>query len=365
MTDQSMDITARPNIKELSRDELTELVTGMGQPAFRAGQIYSWLFHKDVDSFEEMTNLSKALRAELEAGWRVGRLEVEQTRESEDGTRKLLFRLDDGELIESVLIPEIDHWTLCLSTQVGCAMGCAFCSTGLGGFVRNLTPAEIIGQIQAAKRFCKSSDRPDLRLSNLVFMGMGEPLANLDNLVAAIGIITDPGGLALAWRRVTVSTVGLPDKLHQLIDRVKVRLAISLHAPDDETRDQLVPVNRTHNLAELMAACRKLPLRQGERITFEYVMLAGVNDSVAQARSLIRLLQGVPAKVNLIPFNEHPDSPFQRSDGQAVLAFQSRLRASNVTAFIRRSMGRDILAACGQLRGHALDGEQTGPEDQD
>lgn len=351
MTENNKD--SRPNILDLDGAELTLLAEELGLPSYRAGQLFTWLFHKSVDSFDEMTNLSKHLRSGLDQDWRIGRLKVAETKASDDGTHKLLFKLEDGELIESVLIPEADHWTLCLSTQVGCAMGCAFCSTGLGGFIRNLSPGEIIGQIVAASRLEMVALDEERRLSNLVFMGMGEPLANLENLIQAIRIITDPAGLALAWRRVTVSTVGLPSQLKNLIERVKVRLAISLHAPDDELRDQLVPINRTHNLGELMAVCHRLPLRQGERITFEYVMLAGINDSIDQAKALVRLLAGMPAKVNLIPFNEHPDSPFQRSDPKEVLAFQSLLRRYNVTAFIRRSMGRDILAACGQLRAHA------------
>ncbi len=339
---------ARRDIKDLSLDDLTELVTGLGQPAYRAGQLFNWLFHKRVKDWEEMSDLPKTLRAELARVWRIGRLEPAAVQESEDGTRKLLFALADGERIESVLIPEADHWTLCLSSQVGCAMGCKFCATGRGGFVRNLTPAEMIGQVIAAEELVPD----DRRLSNLVFMGMGEPLANLANLIAALEVITDPRGLGVAWRKVTVSTVGLPDRLAELAARVRVRLAISLHAADDELRNELVPINRRHNLAELMATCRRLPLRRGDRITFEYVMLAGVNDSLAQAKALVRLLQGVPAKVNLIPFNEHPGSPFKRPPAETVLAFQDRLRKSDVTAFIRRSMGRDILAACGQLKAH-------------
>jgi len=344
--------SSRPDVKELSLEELTGLLTRLGQPAFRAAQVYNWLFHKDAAGFEEMTNLPKELRRALDRELSVGRLEPTAVQVSEDGTRKLLFGLADGERIESVLIPERDHWTLCLSSQVGCAMGCAFCHTGAGGLRRNLSPAEIIGQVQAARRLAPD-DRP---VSNLVFMGLGEPLANLDNLVAALKVITDPRGLGLAWRKVTVSTVGLPGPMVELLSRVKVRLAVSLNAPNDALRDQLMPVNRRHPLAEVLAACRKLPLRPGERVTFEYVLLAGVNDSPAQALDLVRLLSRVPAKVNLIAFNEHPAAAFKRPSDEAVAAFQEKLLSKNLAVFVRRSMGRDILAACGQLRARAEEG---------
>jgi 23S rRNA (adenine2503-C2)-methyltransferase len=338
------------DVLELSREELARLFEDLGQPAFRAAQVYGWVFHKAAASFEDMTDLPKALRAELGQALAITRPVLERAQASQDRTRKLLFRLADGQAIESVLIPERDHLTLCASTQVGCAMGCRFCLTGAGGLVRNLTPGEIVGQVQAAQAQAGPG-----QVRNIVFMGMGEPLANLDNLLPALRVITDPAGLALAWRRVTVSTVGLADRMERLVQEAKVRLAISLNAPSDAVRSEIMPVNRRFPLASLMEICRRLPLRPGERLTFEYVLLDGVNDSPAQAKQLVKLLAPLSdrAKVNLIPFNEHPDTPFKRPAPEVVQAFQARLLAANLTALIRRSMGADILAACGQLRGEA------------
>ncbi|MBW1713874.1 MAG: 23S rRNA (adenine(2503)-C(2))-methyltransferase RlmN [Deltaproteobacteria bacterium] len=340
----------RRDIKELSLEELADLFEKMGQPAFRAAQVYNWVFGQGVARFEDMTNLPQALRAELGRAFFISRLKIEEVQTSKDRTAKFLLRLRDGQRIEAVLIPERDHWTLCASSQVGCQMGCRFCLTGAGGLVRNLTPAEIIGQVQAAAEAALGLIPEGLPLSNIVFMGMGEPLANLDNLLPALKVILDPRGLAFSWRKVTVSTVGLPQAMARLFEEVKVRLAISLNGPDDETRNKIMPVNRRHPLDQLLAACRRLPLRPGERITFEYVLLAGVNDSLDQAAKLVRLLAPVRAKVNLIPFNPHPASPFERPSDETVAAFQARLRQGNLTALVRRSMGADILAACGQLR---------------
>jgi 23S rRNA (adenine2503-C2)-methyltransferase len=343
----------RPDIKAHDLEGLNRLFKEMGQPGFRAGQVYNWLFHKNADSFQDMTNLPKDLRALLERSFSISCLRPEKTRISQDGTQKLLFRLDDGESIESVLIPERDHWTLCASTQVGCAMDCSFCLTGKTGLIRHLEPVEIISQVQAVARIVAEQDSAGPQVTNIVFMGMGEPLNNLENLLSALGVILDPKGLAFAWRRVTASTVGLIPQMNRLISETKVRLAISLNAPDDETRTRIMPVNRRYPLADLIAACRKLPLRPGERITFEYVLLDGVNDSLAQARDLVRLLHPIAhrSKVNLIPFNEHPESEFKRPSRKTVEAFRDRLLKSNLTAMVRRSMGQDILAACGQLRG--------------
>ena len=337
----------RPDIKELSLEELTGLVTGLGQPAYRGPQLFNWLFHRAARSFQEMTDLPADLRLALEETYLIGWLKRVETQTSGDGTRKLLFELADGRMIESVLIPERDHWTLCLSSQVGCQMGCAFCYTGAGGFERDLTAAEMIGQVQAA-----AFDIPDhTALSNIVFMGMGEPLANLEAVIKAVRVMTDPRGLGLSWRKVTVSTIGLPQAMRRLFQEVKVRLAISLNAPDEATRSRIMPINRIHPLESVLAACKELPLSPGERITFEYVLLAGVNDSPAQARTLVRRLARLPAKVNLIPFNEHPASLFRRPAPEAIAAFQESLIKGRITTLLRRSMGVDILAACGQLRG--------------
>ncbi len=342
----------RPDIKSLPLPRLVELARGWGQPEFRGRQLYNWLYHKAARDFASMSDLPAAMRQRLEEEYRLGFMEPARTQVSRDGTHKFLFRLDDGEKIETVLIPEADHWTLCLSSQVGCAMGCKFCHTGAGGLRRNLLPAEIIGQIQTAQALAPTGQPfGPMPVSNLVFMGMGEPLANLDNLIAALRIVTDPAGLALAWRHVTVSTAGLVEQMPRLTAAARVRLAVSLNAPDDDLRSELMPINRRHPLKELMAACRALKLRRGERITFEYILMAGVNDQPDHAKALVRLLSQLPAKINLIPFNEHPASPFRRPGQAAVEAFQRRLLHANLTAFVRRSMGADILAACGQLRG--------------
>lgn len=342
-------MTIQPDIKECGPEELKGIFRDLGQPEYRAAQVYNWIFYKGAESFDSMTNLPKSLRALLDREFTISRLPVLKSQKSSDGTHKILLGLADGESIESVLIPERDHWTLCGSTQVGCAMGCAFCLTGTGGLTRNLTPGEIIGQVQAAK----NEAGPELPLKNIVFMGMGEPLANYDHLLQALRVITDPRGLAFSWRKVTVSTSGLPEKMVQLMSEIKIRLAISLNAPDDRTRDEIMPVNRIHPLSELMAGLKNVSLRPGERITLEYVLLKGVNDSPDQAETLVRLLKPMAerVKVNLILFNEHPGSRFKRPTREAAEVFQSRLIQAHLTTLIRRSMGSDILAACGQLRG--------------
>jgi len=348
-----------PDILDWSLEELRAFFRELGQPAFRAEQVYNWIFHKGAASFQEMTNLPKELRARLEEAFTISALSPEETLTSQDKTQKLLYRLKDGERIESVLIPERDHWTLCASSQAGCAMGCRFCLTGQGGLRRDLTPAEIIAQVRAALNLVQEMDPAGPKLRNIVFMGMGEPLANLENLLKSLAVITDPRGLAFAWRRVTVSTVGLVPSLERLMREVKVRLAVSLNGADDRTRSLIMPVNRRYPLGELIPACAKLPLRPGERITFEYVLLKGVNDSPEAAKRLIKLLGPVRqrAKVNLIAFNPHPGSEFRRPEERTVAAFQEVLTRADLTTLLRRSMGADILAACGQLRAGA---EQPG-----
>ncbi len=341
----------KPDIKELSLADMQGLAQRFGQPAYRGEQLYNWLFHKRAAGFEEMSDLPQDFRGQLSDCFRIFQLQPAAVETSQDGTRKMLFQLSDGQRIEAVLIPERDHWTLCLSSQVGCAMGCKFCRTGAGGLRRNLTPAEIVGQVQAA-----FAQRPDQRpVSNLVFMGMGEPLANLDNLILALKVIIDPKALAVSWRKVTVSTVGLPEAMLRLLSEVKVRLAVSLNAPNNRLRDEIMPLNRSHPLERVIEACQRLPLRPGERITFEYVLLAGVNDSLAQARDLVRLLAPLPAKVNLIPFNEHPACPYKAPAPEKILAFQERLLQSRLSVFVRRAMGADISAACGLLHAHAAE----------
>ncbi|MFP4475477.1 MAG: 23S rRNA (adenine(2503)-C(2))-methyltransferase RlmN [Desulfatibacillaceae bacterium] len=335
------------NVLDLTFDQLALWLSEQGQRPYRTGQILRWIHHRQMDDFSTMSDISKELRAKLAASFTVDRLPVEQTETSRDGTVKFLHRLRDGERIESVLIPERDHSTLCVSTQVGCAMGCAFCRTGSGGLVRNLTPGEIIAQVRDAALFAGEQGR----LTNLVFMGMGEPLANYDNLVAALGIITSADhGLAFAGRRVTVSTAGLASKIPLLGADTSANLAISLNAATDEVRDRIMPVNKRWNMEALLAACRNFPLRKGRRITFEYVLLAGVNDTESDAGKLVKLLHGIPAKINLIPYNPHDESPFSRPAPEAVQRFQDILHDRHMTSVIRKSKGDDILAACGQLR---------------
>ncbi|RME40216.1 MAG: 23S rRNA (adenine(2503)-C(2))-methyltransferase RlmN [Deltaproteobacteria bacterium] len=342
---------SRTDLKNLSPDELADFFAGLGEKAFRARQMLRWLYQRDVSDFDSMTDLSKALRARLAEIATVSDLRPEQVLISRDGTRKYLFRLRDGQTVESVRIPmDEGRTTLCISSQVGCAMGCAFCLTGTFGLQRNLSAAEIVNQVLAARR-----DGP---VNNIVFMGMGEPLHNLDNVVRALHILYAGEGLNYGPRRVTLSTSGLVPELRELGRRVRVGLAISLNATTNELRDQLMPVNRRYPIEELLQACRDYPLQPRERITFEYVLLGGVNDSLADAKRLVRLMHGVPAKINLITYNEHDGSAFQAPDPEAVDAFQGYLLNHGLVAVRRASKGQDILAACGQLKA-ALDNPRT------
>jgi 23S rRNA (adenine2503-C2)-methyltransferase len=304
------------------------------------------MYIRGVGSFDEMTDISKKIRKLFSDQFSLDPLRREAVETSRDGSKKYLFRLNDGNAVESVLIPEKDHYTLCISTQVGCAMGCRFCMTAQSGLIRNLTPGEITGQILGVRK-----DVPDeKRLSNLVLMGMGEPLANYDNVISAIGIITDnDDGLQFSTRRVTLSTAGLIPKFENLGQATKIRLAVSLNAADDETRNFLMPINQKYPLKDLIAACGRYPLAPRDKITFEYILIKGVNDSIKDAQQLAKLLRPVKAKINLIPFNEHPGSDFRRPQETAILAFQDVLANKNYTAIIRYSKGTDISAACGQL----------------
>ena len=317
-----------------------------GQPAFRARQLAKWLY-KGVGSFEAMTDIARPFRAELSRRARISELPVEQVEVAADGCRKFLFALEDGNLIESVLIPEDGHYTLCLSTQVGCAQGCRFCLTARRGLIRNLQAGEIVNQVLAVRR-----ELPDeLPLTNLVFMGMGEPLANFAALVRALTVITAPWGLNFSHRRITVSTAGLAPFIPQLGLSARANLTVSLNAADDETRNRIMPINRRYPLQELMSACRTFPLPRHRRITFAYVLLNGINDALDQARQLARLLRGFRAKINLIPFNRHPRLPFEPPPSARTLEFQEILREANYTVMIRESRGQEINAACGQLAG--------------
>ena len=327
-----------------------------GEPPYRAAQILAWVHRKGAADFAAMSSLPRALRARLPEAFTLGRLEPAVVAEARDGTRKLLFRLPpaDGKrpaAIESVLIPQVDRptgardrLTLCISTQAGCGMGCGFCATAAMGLVRNLLPAEIVGQVSAGGAL--AAPRP---LTNIVLMGMGEPLANYDAVRTALEILTAEWGYAISPRRITVSTVGLAPMIPRFIAETRVNLAVSLHATTDAQRTRLVPVNRRYPLATLLAACQAVPLPRRKRITFEYVLLGGENDSDADARRLVQLLHGLRAKVNLIPFNPFPGAAFEPSPRARVLRFQAILREHHLNATIRESRGQDIQAACGQL----------------
>ena len=338
----------KPNIKDLSFKDLAAFLGERKQPAYRAKQIRQWLFQKHATSFSEMTNLSRSLREQLEENFSIGGLKTVRRAESNDGTVKFLFGLNDGASIESVLIPESRRLTLCISTQAGCGFGCAFCATAVLGLKRNLTASEIVDQVIEASRSL-SADR---RITHVVLMGMGEPLANYGQTVNALEIITDgEWGLGISPRRVTLSTVGLVPQIEKLMEQTRVNLAISLHAPTNELRGELMPVNRKYSLDQLLDCCRKVPIPRRKRITFEYVLLGGVNDSEQQARQLARLLRGIPSKVNVIPFNPHPGSAFIRPAPERIESFQSVLRDEGVQVNVRRPRGDDIQAACGQLQG--------------
>ena len=346
------------DIQDLTAAELESWCVEGGEPPYRARQILAWVHRHGATRFEEMANLPKLLRRRLAESFHIGRLDPTTIALAGDGTRKLLFHLPAGEepgrqpaAIESVLIPQVerplgsrDRLTLCISSQAGCGMGCGFCATARMGLVRNLATGEIVGQVRAGSALAAPE-----RLTNVVLMGMGEPLANYDAVLAALEILTADGGYAISPRRITVSTVGLAPAIPRFIAATRVNLAVSLHAPTDRQRERLVPVNRRYPLAALLAACREVPLPRRKRITFEYVMIAGENDADGDARALVRLLHGLRAKVNLIHFNPVPGAGFAPSPPGRVLRFQAILRQHGLSATIRESRGQDIQAACGQL----------------
>lgn len=345
-----MPSTKSPNpegdsLRELTPTTLRDWLAQRGEPGFRERQILAWIYRRGASGFAAMTDLSLDLRAALEAEFAFPGLQPTRVSRSTDGTRKLLFELDGRDAIEAVLIPDPPRLTLCISSQAGCAMDCGFCATARLGLSRNLSPIEIAGQVVAAQRLLEGEER----ITNLVFMGMGEPLHNYDNVVAAIGLISSDWGIGISARRITVSTVGLVPRMKRLVEDTDALLAVSLTATTDDLRDRLMPVNRRFPLAELMQMCRELPIPQRRRITFEYVMLNGVNDAPEDARRLIGLLRGVRAKVNLIPFNPFPGSEFLPSPDAVIERFREQLLAAHINATVRRSRGRDIQAACGQL----------------
>ena len=350
----------RINLLDFDREGLTKWCDSLGEKPFRAVQLTRWIHRNLETDFGKMTNLAKSFRAKLEELAEVRPPEPIREQVSSDGTRKWAFGVGSGNAVEAVFIPEDDRGTLCISTQAGCAMGCLFCSTGKQGFARNLTTAEIVGQLFWAERELRreaGTDNPNDRvISNVVLMGMGEPLQNLDAVVPAIRLFLDDHAYGISRRRVTVSTCGLVSQIDKLAQLAPVALAVSLHAPTDELRDKIMPINRKHPLADVMDACRRY-LRYAPRdyVTFEYLMLHGVNDSPEHADQLIRLVRRVPCKVNLIPFNPFPGSGLAKSDRDAVLAFERRMNDAGIVTTIRKTRGDDIDAACGQLAGQVKD----------
>ena len=351
--------SGKPNLSGLTRGELAAAliaaeVVRPEKAKMRATQLWRWIHHYGVTDFTAMTDVAKEMRAALDEAFTLARPEIVERQVSTDGTRKWLIRTAPGIEIEAVYIPDVGRaGALCVSSQVGCTLNCTFCHTGTQALVRNLTAAEIVAQVQVARDDLGEwpSPKEDRRLSNIVFMGMGEPLYNLDSVAGAIDIISDSEGISISRRRITVSTSGVVPELQPLGERTQAMLAISLHATNDQLREQLVPLNKKYPLAELMAGIRAYPgLSNAKRVTFEYVMLKGVNDSPAEAKALVQLLKGIPAKINLIPFNPWPGSVYECSSWSTIEAFAAILNRGGYASPIRTPRGRDILAACGQLK---------------
>jgi 23S rRNA (adenine2503-C2)-methyltransferase len=339
------------DLRDFTRDEIIAFARERGLPAYRGRQLFSWLYRPGITDFAEMTDLPNDLRRALAAEACLSRLTPAVQEQSVDGTVKYGFALQDGKMIESVLIPEDGRNTLCLSSQAGCAMGCAFCLTGTMGFSRNLSCAEMVNQVCAVAEDLRRREAGTL--SNLVFMGMGEPLANFDNLIKALTVLTDETGLHFSEHRITVSTCGIAPKIIELGQRVKVNLAVSLHAADNETRSRLMAINARYPLETLLDACRQFSLPGRKKITFEYILLKGVNDADEDALRLARLLRGMPAKINLLPCNATPELPYAKPDRQRIDSFQNILKKKGYTVLVRTSRGADISAACGQLAAKA------------
>jgi 23S rRNA (adenine2503-C2)-methyltransferase len=344
---------ARVNLIGLDRQELADALGPYGIEGFRVRQLWQWMYHRGATEFDQMTSLAKGVRALLAEHFVVTRPAVSLHQQSTDGTQKWLLRFPDGKEVESVHIPETDRGTLCVSSQIGCTLTCSFCHTGTQRWVRNLNAPEIVGQVMLARDAFGEWPAPehDRSLTNIVLMGMGEPLYNYDNVAKAMRIAMDGEGLAISKRRITLSTAGVVPMIGRVGAELGVNLAISLHAVRDELRDELVPINRKYPLADLMQACRDYPgLSNARRITFEYVMLKGVNDSLADAKALVELLDGIPAKINLIPFNPWPGSVYECSSNNVVRRFADYLSEENMSAPVRHARGQDIMAACGQLK---------------
>ena len=341
------------NIIGLSREEIGDRFLSLGLQKFRSGQVWHWLYHKGATSFEEMTTLSKKVRAQLGQTFSIKRPMVSEKQTSSDGTIKWLLKFEDGAKAETVFIPEEDRGTLCISSQVGCTLNCSFCHTGTQRLVRNLSSSELVGQILIA--FDELSAWPSAQvgrpLTNIVLMGMGEPLYNLENVIKALKIIMDNEGISISKRRITLSTSGIVPEFNRCGLETDVNLAISLHAVTDDVRDILVPINKRYPIKELISACREYPgVSNSRRITFEYVMLKGINDSTSDARALIKLMEGIPAKINLIPFNPWPGSPYECSEKKQIEEFAKIVLKAGYPSPVRTPRGDDILAACGQLR---------------
>ncbi len=346
----------KTNLLGLSQADLAGVLKARGEKSFRTRQILQWIYQRGVTNFDDMTDLSKSSRAWLKEETEIALPAVESRHDSTDGTVKWLFASGSGQAVETVFIPEPDRGTLCISSQVGCALDCAFCATGAQGFNRNLSSAEIIGQVCHAMRELPKRANGEPAVTNVVFMGMGEPLANYRNVVSVLDLLVSDWAFGLSRRRVTLSTSGLVPMIDKLGDDCNVALAVSLHAPNDDLRDQIVPINKLHPVATLLEACWAYTAKNANRfVTFEYVMLRGVNDSSAHADQLSALLKGKPAKVNLIPFNPFPDTRFKRSSADTIRHFQDRLRQRGLVATTRRTRGADIDAACGQLAGKVSD----------
>lgn len=347
--------TQKIDFKNLSPDEIASYFESKGEPKYRSSQLIEWLFQKKISAFSEITNFPKALIAQLEETGYISALSVKSVQESQDGTRKFLFQLEDGETIETVLMPHKERLTLCISTQVGCRMGCRFCLTAKQSLIRQLKASEILNQIIEVQKMAPR------KITNIVMMGMGEPLDNFENVVQAIDYICSPKALEFAPRRVTVSTSGLASKIEELGKRTKVNLAISLNASNNKTRTDIMPVNKPFPIEKLIEVTKKFySMNKRGKVMFEYVLLKGVNDSQKDALKLAQYLKGTPFKVNLIPFNEHSELAYKQPSSEGITQFQDILRQNKVFSFVRWSKGRDISAACGQLRSLMIQNKYEG-----
>jgi len=340
----------KKDLANLSLPQLTEFLVGLGLPKYRGVQVFSWLYRPEINDFSQMTDLAKELRASLTEQACFTWPRITAIERSQDGTVKFGFKLKDDNYIESVLIPEEGRNTLCVSSQVGCAMACGFCLTGSIGFKRNLRPGEIVGQVVRVREWLPDNN-PD-GISNLVFMGMGEPLANFDNLLIALDILTEQRGLDFSERRITVSTCGLVPQIIELGHKTRVNLAISLHTVDDAIRSRLMPINKKYPVADLLEACRNFPMPKRKRIMFEYILIKDLNDSESDAELLAQKLKGIPCKINLLPYNESQAMPYKRPSDDRIELFQNTLWNAGYTVLVRASRGSDISAACGQLAGN-------------